>query len=234
MIGRFRNMNRTAVFRTSLKLAVGALAAAAVLTACGGPLKMGAAATIGDRRITIAQLDSTVARWQEEFARNPRAGMLQQQAQQQNQRIPFDPDSPKRSALYQLIDFRIWTEVARRQGIAVTQGQIDGFLASLGGRANVAPSVLANAVPLSHTDDLVRSALTQQVLLQRFGVRPDPQGQIDPNTQQRALQQLEAAYIGATRQMKIVINPRYGTFDPQRVTLNPVAYGLSKTEPGTG
>jgi hypothetical protein len=216
-----------------LKASAAVLAAGLVLTACGGPVKMGAAATVDDRRITTAQLDSTVARWQEEFARTPRAGLLQQQAQQQNQRIPFDPDSPRRSALYQLIDFRIWAEVARQQRVSVTQGQIDGFLAGLGGRASVAPSVLANDIPLSHTDDLVRSALTQQALLQRYGARPDPQGQIDPGVQQQALQQLGAVYLGATRQMKITINPRFGTFNPQQVTLNPVAYGLSKTESAT-
>lgn len=219
--------------RTSLKTAVGALAAGLVLTACGGPVKMGAAATVDDRRISTAQLDSTVAQWQEEFARTPRAAMLQQQAQQQNQRIPFDPDSPKRSALHQLIDFRIWDEVARQQRVTVTQGQIDRFLAGLGGPANVAPSVLANDVPLSHTNDLVRAALIQRGLLQRYGVRPDPQGQIDPATQQRAIQQLEAAYTAAAKRLNISVNPRFGRFDPQRVTLNPVAYGLSKTEPIT-
>jgi hypothetical protein len=222
------------VVRTWLKASAGVIAAGVVLTACGDPVRMGAAATIDDRRITTAQLDGTVAQWQEEFARTPQAGLLQQQAQQANQRIPYDPDSPKRSALYQLIDFRIWEVVARQQGVTVTQGQIDAFLARLGGRTGVAPSVLANAVPLRHTDDLVRSSLTQQTLLLRYGAQPDPQGQIDPGVQQQALQRLGAAYFGATRQMKITINPRFGRFDPQRVALNPVAYGLSKTEPGTG
>ena len=227
-------MKRTAVFRRPLQLAVGALAAVVVLTACGGPVTMGAAATIDDRRITTAQLESTVAQWEKEFARTPRAGLLQQQAQQQNQRIPFDPDSPKRSALYQLIDFELWKEVARQQRVAITQGEIDRFLGSLGGPANVAASVLANDVPLSHTNDLVRSALVQNQLLQRYGAQPDGQGQIDQSTQQRALQQLEAAYVGAAKGLRIRINPRFGSFDPERVTLSPVAYGLSKAESGTG
>lgn len=210
------------MFRTSLKVAVGMLAAGVMLAGCGGPVQMGTAATIDDSRITTAQLDRTVAQWRQEFSRNPRAGLLQQQARQRNQSIPFDPDSPTRSALYQLIAFRVWTEVARRQGIAVTQGQIDDFLAGFGGSADVAASVLAIEVPLSHTTDLVRSVLIQRELLRRYGARPDAQDQAN------------LAYVAAARRLQISVNPRFGRYDPRQVTLTPVAYRLSKTESDAG
>jgi hypothetical protein len=229
MIRRFPNVKKAVVFRTTLCV----LAAAAVLAGCG-PVKMGSAATVDDRRITTSQLDSTVSQWQKEFAKNPRAGMLQQQAQQQNQGIPFDPDSPKRSALRQLIDYEIWDEVARQQGITVTQGQIDRFLGSLGGSANVDAIVLASDVPVSHTADLVRIELIRLELLRRNGVQPNAQGQVDQAALQRANQQIQVAYATAAKQLKIDVNPRFGRFDLQNVTLSPVAYGLSKRESGTG
>lgn len=222
-------------FRTTVPAVAGALAVAAALTACG-PVKMGAAATVGDDRVTTSQLDRTVAQWQDEFAKNPRAGLLQQQAQQQGQRVPYDPDSPHRSALYQLLDFKVWDEVARQQGVTVTQGDIDRLLGSLGGQSNVAASVLASDLPVRYTPDLARVAVVQRELLQRYGLTPNAQGQIDPGTQQRAARQLQAAYTAAASKLKITINPRFGAFDPQQLTepLRPVVYRLSKTESGTG
>ncbi|HEY7484463.1 MAG TPA: SurA N-terminal domain-containing protein [Streptosporangiaceae bacterium] len=224
-------MKRTLMFRTALcVVAVGAL-----LAACG-PVKMGAAATVGDDRVTTSELDSTVAQWQDEFAKNPRAGLLQQQAQQQGQRVPYDPDSPHRSALYQLLDFKVWDEVARQQGVTVSQGEVDRLLAGLGGQSNVAASVLANDIPVRFTPDLARVAVIQQQLLQRYGLVPNAQGQVDPTAQQRAAQQLRQAYSAAAGKLKITVNPRFGAFDPAQMTepLRPVAYGLSKTESGTG
>jgi hypothetical protein len=218
------------VFRTALSV----LLAGAALTACG-QVKMGTAATVGDERVSTARLDSTVAQWEKEFARNPQAGLVQQQAQQQNQQIPFDPDSPRRSALMQLIDFEVWKQVAKERGVNVTQGQVDGLLAGLGGQSRVAASVLANDVPLRYTPDFARSAVIQRELVRQFGINPDAQqGQVDLATQQRAAQQLSAAYTTAAQNLDVRVNPRFGTFDARQVTLGPVGYRLSKTEPGTG
>src|SRR4051794_6809116 len=122
------------VFRTSLKAVVlaSAIFVGGALTACQ-PVRPGAAATVGGQRITTSQLDSVVADWRKEFARNADAGQVQQQLQQQGQQIPFDPDSPVRSALYQLVEMRVWDEVARQKGVGVTQGQIDERIARGGG-----------------------------------------------------------------------------------------------------
>ena len=222
------------MFRTAVTAAVGALLAGVVLGACG-PVKMGTAATVGDERITTARLDSTVAKWREEFAANRQAALVQQAAEQQGQRLPFDPDSPHRSALYQLIGFKIWDEVAREQGITVTQGQIDGLLGGLGGPSGVSAAVLASDIPLRHTNDVARVVLIQQMLLQRYGAAPNAQGQLDLAAQQRALRQRDAVYSAAAGRLDITVNPRFGGgFDARQVSLNPVSYRLSKTESGTG
>jgi hypothetical protein len=228
-----RNVKRTAVFRTPVLAVAGALAAVTALTACG-PVKMGAAATIGDERITTARLDSTVAQWRKEFDKNSQAALVQQSAQQQGQKVPFDQDSPHRSALFQLVSFRVWDEVAKEQGATVTQGQVDRLLAGLGGQAGAAPSILASDIPVSYTTEVARTYLVQQELLQRNGLVPNGQAQLDPNARTRAIQQVTAAYTAAAEHLKITISPRFGAFDPQQVTFNPVAYRLSRTESGTG
>jgi hypothetical protein len=221
------------VFRTVVTAAVGALLAGAALSACG-PVKMGTAATIGDERITTARLDSTVAQWRKEFDANHDAKVVQQTAEQQGQRLPFDPDSPHRSALYQLIGFRVWDEAARQQGLTVTQGQVDGLLGSAGGRSGVSATVLASGVPVRYTDDVARVVVIQQALLRRYGAAPNAQGQTDPAAQEQAVRQVSALYSGAATRLDITVNPRFGTFDPRQVSLNPVSYRLSKTESGTG
>jgi hypothetical protein len=217
------------VFRTAVTAVVGALLAGVALSACG-PVKMGTAASVGDERITTTRLDSTVAQWRKEFAANRQAALVQR-----GQRLPFDPDSPHRSALYQLIGFKIWDEVAREQGVTVTQGQVDGLLGGLGGPSGVSAAVLASDIPVRYTNDVARVVLIQQTLLQRYGAAPNAQGQIDLAAQQRALQQRDAAYSAAAGRLDITVNPRFGGgFDPRQVILNPVSYRLSKTESGTG
>ena len=223
-------MFRRSVHRATVTTAaVGALVAGVALTACG-PVKMGAAATIGDERITTAQLDGAVAQWRKEFDQNRQAALVQQVAEQRGQRIPFDQDSPHRSALFQLIGFRVWDEVGKEQGVTVTQGQIDGLLGGVGGPAGIAPSVLAADIPLRYTTDVARIVLIQQEMVRRSA----PRGGLDPTAQQRAVAQTEAAYRTAAERLKITVNPRFGGFNPEQVALNPVTYRLSRTESGTG
>ena len=238
MIGKTRGEDkeedkRTVVFRTAVTAAFGALLTGVALSACG-PVKMGTAATIGDERITTVRLDSTVAQWHKEYDANHDAKRVQQAAEQRGQRLPFDPDSPHRSALYQLIGFKVWDEAAREQGLTVTQGQVDGLLGGLGGQSGVSAVVLASGIQVRYTNDVARVVLTQQALLQRYGAAPNAQGQLDQAAQQRALRQVDAAYSAAAGRLDITVNPRFGGFDARQVALNPVSYRLSKTESGTG
>lgn len=242
------------MFRTAVTAAAGALLASGALSACG-PVKMGTAATVGDERITTAQLDDTVAQWRKEFAANRQVARVQQAAEQQGQRLALDPDSPHRSALYQLIGFKVWDEVAKQQGITVPQGQVDGLLGRLGGASIVSVVVLAADIPERYANDVLRVILIRLALLQRYGAVPNAQGQLDPAVQRRALQQSDAAYSAAARRLDVAINPRFRGFDPGRAAPNPVEilvelsrggsgpapaalkpipYELSKTESGTG
>lgn len=216
------------MFRKSLKAAVSVLAAGTALAACG-PLKPGAAAVIGDDRITVAKLDSAVSRWQKELPSHPEAQQIVASSGS-GQRVPFDPSSPRRSALYQLIEMRAWDQVARENGVTVTQGQLDAFIAAKGGRGGLDSYVLAEGLPTSYDDAFARSLLIQQMMLQRYGVNPDQPA--TPQSQQQ-VQRLLADYTGAKKRLGITVNPRFGTFDDKTMQLGPVCPHLSTPDSGT-
>lgn len=237
-------VNRPSLPRSVLRTVVAvtaATAATAALTACGS-VNVGTAARVGGDRITTVRLDETVADWRREFQRDPAAERIQQMAQQQasaggGQAIPFDLDSPRRSALYQLIDYRIWDRVGRDAGITVSKGQIDAFVAKNGGRRAITSSILARDVPARHTDDVLRAELIQRELFKRAGfdvenasAQPD---QAEQARRQQAIRQLVTQYVKAAKDLDIEVNPRFGAFDPQQVTIKPVSFTLSKHEEGT-
>jgi hypothetical protein len=213
------------VFRKSLKAAVSVLAAGTALAACG-PLKPGAAAVIGNDRITVATLDSAVSQWQKELPRHPDA----QQNIQPEQHVPFDASSPRRSALYELIEIRTWDEVAREKNLSVSQGQLDAFVAAHGGRGVLDGFVLAHGLPVSYDDRFVRRLVIQDVMLRRYGIDPDQPA--TPQTQQQ-VRPLLADYAGAKKHLGITINPRFGTFDEKAMSLGPVCPRLSTPDSGT-
>jgi hypothetical protein len=216
------------VFRKSLKAAVSVLAAGTALTACG-PLKPGAAAVIGHDRITVAKLDTAVSQWKKELPKHPDAQQIVANSQP-DQHVPFDPSSPRRSALYQLIEIRAWDQVAREKNLSVPQGQVDAFVASKGGRPGLDAYVLAEGLPTSYDDAFARSLLIQQLLLQRYGITD---GQPVTPQQQQQVQKLLSDYAGAKRHLGITINPRFGTFDDKSMTLGPVCPSLSTPDSGT-
>jgi hypothetical protein len=220
------------VFGKSFKIAMGALLAGAALTACG-PVKTGAAAVVGGDRITIAKLDGAVRQWARELPKYPAAQQIVQQSQAQGQgrQIPFDPSSPQRSALYQLVDMRVWDEVARRDGVRVAQGEVDAFVAQNGGTPTLDANVLAQGLPTRYDRDYARVVLLRQTLLKKYGVSADQPA--DPQAQQAGLQRLFASYAGAGHRLKVSINPRYGSFDFRQMALRPVCPGLSSPDSGT-
>ena len=224
------------MFGKSVKVAVAVLAGGAALTACG-PVKMGAAAIVGNDRITIAKLDAAVTAWGKELPKYPAAQQIvqrsqsQSQGQGQGQQIPFDPASPQRSALYQLVDMRVWDEVARANHVNVGPGRVDAFIASNGGARTLDANVLAQGLPRSYGPNYARSVLVRQAMLQRYGVASGQPA--DPQKQQQAVQQILANYVRAGRSLNIKISPRFGSFDYQTMTLGQVCPRLSTPDSGT-
>jgi hypothetical protein len=220
------------VFRKSLKAAVCVLAAGTALAACG-PVKPGAAAIVGHDRITDAKLDSAVTAWTKELPRYPQAQQVVQEAQAQSGQSsqggvqPFDPSSPQRSALFLMIAIRSWHEVGREKGLTPTPGQVDAFLAKVGGQVQLDTSVVAQGLPTSYTGDFARTVLIQQALLARYGG-----GSTDPQAEQAAEQRMVGDLVSVQRKLGITVNPRYGTFDKQ-MRFGAICPRLSTPDSGT-
>jgi hypothetical protein len=229
------------VFSKSLKAAVCVLAAGTTLAACG-PLKPGAAAIVGNDRITDAKLDSAVTQWSKELPKYPEAQQLVQKAQADaraaaegqpappsdpNEVQPFDPSSPQRSALFLMIAIRSWDELGREKGLTPSPGQVDAFLAKLGGPARLNTSMVAQGLPTSYTNDFARTVMVQQALVTRYGG-----GTADPQAEQVAEQRMVGDLASVQRKLGITVNPRYGTFDKE-MRFGSICPRLSTPDSGT-
>lgn len=93
------------------RLAAVAAVAALVLSGCGGAVRAGAAATVGDERITTTALRDVVTR-----------GLADPSAAQT---VGADRPAFERSVLARMIQHLVLVEAARVQRVAVTGGQID-------------------------------------------------------------------------------------------------------------
>ncbi|MFI0351489.1 hypothetical protein [Actinomadura sp. 9N407] len=216
----------------TIKAAAAALVAAVALAGCGGgPLKMGAAALVGDDRIAVSTLDTAVTDWQREFRADPVANQLRSDPRMQDQRNGSEPltESDLRDALDMLVYFRIGDEVARRNGVTVSQGQIDQIVAALEQRGGADSLVRSRGLPARHARDLAKVIGVETLVAQKYGASPDPRA-----AEQNAGAQRQTArqFVETAEGMKIRVNPRFGSFEPAKIAITPVKYTLSATESG--
>lgn len=219
------------MFGKPLKLSVAALAAAVALAGCGGgPVKMGAAALVGDDRITVGTLDRVVQDWQKQFKTDQIANQMRSDPSGQQVATDALSESDMRDALAVLVNFRVAREMAARNGVTVTEGRIEQVVGALDQRGGAASTTLANGLPRAYTRDLARFLATHDLFAERFGADADPRSQKTAQAQQQASQ----LFVRTAHEMDIEINPRFGAFDPSRVVISPATAKLSATEPGVG
>jgi foldase protein PrsA len=133
------------VTRTASRLAAAGFAVL-LLAGCGGAqARAGAAATVGDERISAEELQQVVDR-----------GLEDPQAQQQ---FGSDRADYQRQVLNRLVRAELLEETARERGLEVTQGDVDSQLAEFaeqaGGREALEQQAAAGGI---HPDDLPRFA----------------------------------------------------------------------------
>jgi foldase protein PrsA len=142
------------VTRTSHRFvtaAVGAGLAAFLVTGCGnGPVRSGAAATVGDKRISTDELAGWVSR-----------GLKDPQAQQQ-----FGADKPKfqRDTLGRLIKHRVLVETAKREGVNATPGAVDAKIADFEQQAGGSAGLIAQATQNGISAHDLRTVISDLVL----------------------------------------------------------------------
>jgi hypothetical protein len=194
------------VRRTSMQLAAAVLAGGLAVAACGNTLKLGAAATTGQGRITSASLTNQVANLNAAYQADKRKGIKPQRAVAQ---MP-------QQVLTWLLTFQIYDQLAVQHGIAVTPTQVQHQLTGLAAQAKQdkisteAYVSAAGAVP----PDLLPRIGRYFAILSAYENSLDGGKSPTASAAQKALQaQLSHAQCLAAKNLDIKVNPQYGEFD---------------------
>jgi hypothetical protein len=196
------------VLRRLITVSAVALGAGLALTACS-PVKMGAAAVVGNQRITLATLDTEVTNLSQTAKQYP--GIIQLSQAQETQ-----------ETLTWLVRFQINEELARQAGITVSTAQAQKALAQIYSAAksqaqaqgvpNVTLNLIlaANGIPPNTSAELGRwQAIENQFIQQANG------GTIPTTTSAQAATtaKLQTAQCVAAKTLNIEINPQFGRLD---------------------
>ncbi len=183
-------------------LGLGALS----LTGCGAN-QAGAAALLGDERISESELNEQV------------------QALLSTQGSPA-PDSSAEIitlTLDRLITTNLVNQLAEREGVAIDQGEVDAirlqYLAQAGGEAELENLLLQQGVLPNQIDSVITLNLQVTKLGQELAPdqEPDIQGQ--------------AVFVAVSElsvELGTEVAPRFGTWDAENLTIGPVTNSVSE------
>lgn len=194
-------MNKTRLTVIAAALATTALA----LSACGSA-NPGAAAVIGDERISEQQLTAAV---QEVMAA---------------QGHPIDSANEKltRTVLDRMVKEILVDQAATRAGVQVTQGEIDRTLAEYraqnGGVQGFNGILIGQGIAPAQADAAVKLNIQAQKLAQAVSPGADPQ---------TAGQQLVSALGQYSEMIGTKISPRFGSWDAASITVGGLPSDLS-------
>ena len=188
-------------------MSAAALGAGLVLAGCSSsPVKLGAAAIVGDQRITQATLDTEVTSLSQAAKLYPGTVQLSQQQEVQQ-------------TLTWLVRFQINDELARQAGITVSTAQVQQALdqiyaaakanAQAQGISNVSLKLIlvANGIPPNLASEVGRyQAIDEQFVRQANGGAL-PTSSAD---QTATTDKLNQARCQAAKSLKIKINPQFG------------------------
>jgi hypothetical protein len=203
-----------AVLRRLIKVSAVVLGAGLVLSGCS-TLKLGAAAIVGNQRITVANLDTEVSNLSQTAKMYP--GVVQLTATQETQQT-----------LGWLVRFQINEELARQAGITISTAQAQTALAQIYAEAKSAAEsqgvthvtlnliLAANGIPPNMYAELGRYQAIETQFIERANG-----GKIPTATaaQTATTAKLERAQCVAAKNLNIEINPQYGR-------LNYTAYSI--------
>jgi hypothetical protein len=193
--------------RRAAVLAAG-LGAGAVLAACS-PVQAGAAAIVGNQRITVASVDTQVSDLQASLKHYN--GILQQiNAGLQQQQLPVFGEPLSRLVLNWQINFALINQMAAADGISVTPAQGAAALASQAKSNGVTQNVYLTAIgiPLPMSQQAGTFLAEESALSKKYG----------SNTSAIAKAQCTAA-----KTLNIQVSPQFGRFDYSPSTMGLVA-----------
>ena len=186
---------------------IGAMLVTGGLIAGCGPELAGSAAVVGDDRVTDTQLADQVT------VVTTALGI--QSSAKANQVV-----------LDRLIRAELYNELAARNGIDVTDGEVTKFLnetaAQVGGQQALNAQLLQSGVPESEVFGFAQTFLTQKALAEKLapGKSQQEQGVI-----------LGAAVIALSKELDTRVSPRFGTWDSDRLSVGAPPNDLSEPLP---
>ncbi|MFF8809335.1 SurA N-terminal domain-containing protein [Streptomyces omiyaensis] len=201
---RDRRHDRSARRRTALALSAALLAAAPLLTACGGEAHPGAAAVVGGERIDVAGLQAEVKAARDAQSRSPQSAQL----------IAATGDLGRQKLNGMIFD-RILDEVAADLGVTASRAELQqtraAFVRENGGEEGLRAVLLQQqGVAPSQVDDVVRRNVLMTKIIEKLGITETPEGQ----------KKLQDLFAEASAALDIDVNPRYGAWDDARVQLD--------------
>ncbi|MCF2131514.1 SurA N-terminal domain-containing protein [Strepomyces sp. STD 3.1] len=187
--------------RPALLLTAAIAAAAPLLTACGSDAHPGAAAVVGDQRITLSQLENRV----DEVRAAQRAAVPDDT---QYQQVVAQTGTLTRDTLHGMVLDQVLHRAAQDAGVSVSRKEVQAMRAGLEEQAG-GPKQLETA------------------WLQQYGVAP---GRLDDNLRLQLEAQKLAESLGtdtsrpefwqalskASAKLDVDLNPRYGAWDVQK------------------
>jgi hypothetical protein len=210
--------------RTYLKLAAVVLAAGIAAAACGS-VKLGAAAIIGDQRVSAASLNAEVA--------SLSAGYQQYKDRLQ---LSYSASQLPQQVLQWMVRFQIAQEAVTRNNLHVSPGQVQSALPyAIGqltqGATNTPQAEVAVALglPPDMLSDFGQWVANEDALLTHFSGKPTTIFSTSvPTTVTSRISQTQCQ---AAKSLSIQINPQYGVLDYSSYTVVPAATPLSKASP---
>jgi hypothetical protein len=196
------------VLRRLIMVSALVLGAGLVVTGCS-PVKLGAAAVVGNQRITVATLNTEVTNLSRYVKLYP--GTVQ-----------LTPAQETQQTLTWLVRFKINEQLAEQQGITISTAQAQSALneiftaakanAQAQGISNVTLNLIltANGIPPNMATEVGR----YQAIDDQFALRANGgQAPSTQNAQAAVADKLNKARCVVAKQLKIQVNPQYGRLD---------------------
>ncbi|MFJ8753565.1 SurA N-terminal domain-containing protein [Streptomyces sp. NPDC102441] len=191
--------------RTALALSAATLVAAPLLTACGSEAHPGAAAVVGGDRIDVATVQAQAA--------DVRTA---QQDSERSEELVAKSGQLNRVKLSGLIFGQVLDRAAEDAGVSVSRKEIQQIRSAAaqqsGGDQGVRTLMLEQRwVAPGQIEASLRQEVQLQKLAQALGADlQDPTG----------VQQVGQSLTAASKALRIDVNPRYGSWDDQKVQLS--------------
>lgn len=213
------------MLRTWLKLTAAAGVCGLAVAACG-TVKMGAAAIVGNQRVSSSNLSAQVANLDAGYQKYRHQVQLQYPASQMPQQV-----------LGWIVRFDVRDRLAQREGITVTatdEGQaehsIETSLAQSGENAPLPAVAVANGLPPDMLSDLYQYEAIQTKLLDRLDGGKLPSS----STAQQSLEnRFNKSQCLAAKSLNIQINPQFGELNYSDFSVVAAPSKLSATQTST-